>query len=100
MLFLGMNSPGMLLGYLLAQINAHLLADSLGHAHGSHPARLRAAHRAEVGVAVLVEVLRHLHMCSSISRCSCKRSMQSRCVVRLVQMPCVAGTHSADGHGD
>lgn len=46
--------------HLLSQVGADFLAHSLCHTHGCHSARLRAAHHAVAGVAVLVQVLRQL----------------------------------------
>lgn len=46
--------------YLLSEVGADLLADSLGHAHGSHSSGLSATHHAVSGVAILVQVLGQL----------------------------------------
>ncbi len=45
---------------LLAELNAHLLADSLGHTHGGHSPGLGAPHQPKLGVAILMQVLGHL----------------------------------------
>ena len=48
--------------HLLAQLAVHLLRHTLGDGHGGHAARLRAAHHAVCRVAILVQVLRELHI--------------------------------------
>lgn len=45
------------MSHLLSQVGADLLAHSLCHTHGCHTSRLRTAHHAVAGVAILMQVL-------------------------------------------
>lgn len=53
--------------HLVSQVGADLLAHSLSNTHGCHTSRLRAAHHAVAGVAVLMQVLCQLG-CLATSR--------------------------------